>query len=89
MNSIFIFIIIAGLIFVAATIILGKLQKRLLKYIPAVLAAVAAIVFSIKAYFYSEGFEALGYFVMMLISAAVFIASIIASIVMEVLSRRK
>lgn len=90
-NRLLIIILIPGLIFALTTILLGiyKRQRRALKYIPAIIAAGASLVFLIVANIVSEGFAALGYFVMMVISAAVFGISIITALALEIINRIK
>lgn len=90
-NRLFFIIAVIGLIFALATVLLGiyKKQKKFLKYVPSIIAAAASLGFLIKAYFFSEGFEALGYFIMMMISAAVFGISIITAMALEITNRRR
>lgn len=90
-NALYIFIAVPGLIFAVAAVLLGvyKRQNRVLKYIPAIIAAVVSLGFLIKTYFFSEGFEALGYLIMMMISAAVFGISVITAVVLEIINRRR
>jgi hypothetical protein len=43
----------------------------------------------IKAYYFSEGFEALGYFILMVIALIVFIVAIVTAVVIEILRSKK
>jgi hypothetical protein len=89
-NRLFVIIAVVGLIFASATVLLGvyKRQNKILKYLPAIIAAVVSLGFLIKTFMFSEGFEALGYLIMMMISAAVFGISIITALVLEIINRR-
>lgn len=90
-SGLFLYIGVPGLIFVIATALLGvyKKQRRGLKYLPAILAAVISLAFLIKAYVFSEGFKELGYAIMMMVSAVVFIISIITALLLEIINSRR
>lgn len=89
MNNFVLVIAVISAIFVIATILLGRLKKRWPKYMPAVLAAAAAVASMIKAYRFSEGFGALGYFIMMLLALIVFTAALITAVIIEIIGIRK
>jgi hypothetical protein len=86
----FVFVIAAvSVVFAIAAIFLGKLKKRWLKYIPAILAFASAIALMIKAYRFSEGFEALGYFILMILALIVFVVALITAVIVEIIGVRK
>ncbi len=86
----FVFVIAAvSVVFAIAAIFLGKLKKRWLKYIPAILAFSSAIALMIKAYRFSEGFEALGYFILMILALIVFAVALITAVIIEIMGVRK
>ncbi len=89
MDNFVLVIAVISIIFILAAIFLGRLKKRWPKYIPAIFAAVAAIASFVKAKWFSEGFEALGYFVFMLIALIIFITALIAASAIEIISLRK
>ena len=78
------------LVFVAATILLGRKQirKAFLKYIPAIIAGAATLAAIIKTAWFSEGFEGLGYAIMAMIAAIIFLVSIVTAIVVEIVNRK-
>lgn len=84
-------IVIFAVIFAGAACFLGIRMKsrRILKYIPAGVAASTALGFYIKAMSFSEGFGALGNFILAMISAAVFAAALLAALIMELVNRRR
>lgn len=84
----FIVILIFAILFVVTTVLLGRQNRKFLMYIPSAIAAVIALAFYINAYFFSEGFGALGYFIMMLIAVIVFVISLITAIVMKIVKRK-
>lgn len=88
--SFYFIIALIALIFAVATIFFGRKQKKrvFLKYIPSIIAAVATLAFIIKTVRFSEGFEGLGYMILSMISAAVFLVSIITAIVVEIINRK-
>lgn len=94
MASIYFYIVIAiiGLFFCGITILTGISRKgnRFYKYIPACISGISAAGFFIKARFFSQGFEDLGYLIFAVIAGAVFLLSLITAIVMEfVVSKSK
>lgn len=91
MESFYFIAAITGIsaIFAVAAIFLGRLGKRWPKYLPAILAAAVAIACMIKAYRFSEGFEALGYFALMLIALIVFIVAMLTAVIMEIVRAKK
>jgi Na+-translocating ferredoxin:NAD+ oxidoreductase RnfD subunit len=90
-NALLIFIAVPGIIFAGLAAVLGiyRRKNKFLKYIPAIVSAAIALGFFIKSYFFSEGFEALGYIILMMVSAAVAGISIITAVVLEIVNRRK
>lgn len=90
-NMFFIVVFVIGLVFAAGTCLLGiyARRKRIIKYIPAAVSGIAALSFLLKGRFFSEGMEGLGYIILMMISAIIFVMSIIAALIMEFISRRK
>ncbi len=79
-------ILIAGLIFSLATFILHKfMKKRWVKYIPVIIQILTIIFWIIKARFYSQGMEGLGYIILVIIG---FGSTIITSITLIVLKPR-
>lgn len=91
MNGFYIFVAVASLISVLITFFLGRISRNraFVKYIPAILAALAALGFLIKAKFFSttEGFQELGYIVLMFISTIVFFISLITAIIIGIVQR--
>ena len=86
----YVVIIATGIVFSAVTCLLGiYAKKRLIKYIPASFAGIVSLAFFVKAKFFSEGLEGLGYIILMMISIAVFVLSIITAIILEFINRRK
>lgn len=86
----FVFVVAAiSVVFAVAAIFLGRLKKRWPKYIPAILAGAAAVASMIKAYRFSEGFEALGYFIMMLLALIVFAVALVIAVIIEINGKRK
>lgn len=88
--SFYIIIALISLIFAAAAIFLGRnqIQKALLKYIPATIALAATIALIVKTAWFSEGMEGLGYAILAMITAIVFLTSIITAIVIEIIHWR-
>lgn len=84
-------IILISLVFAAATILLGgkRIHKRILKYIPSIIAAAATLALIIKTVSFSEGFEGLGYLILAMIAAVIFLVSIITAIIMEIINRKR
>ena len=91
MDSFYPIVVITGIsaIFAVAVFFLGRLRKRWAKYMPAVLAAAVIIACMVKAYNFSEGFEALGYFILMIIALIVFTVSIVTALIIEILRAKK
>lgn len=89
--SFYIVITLISLIFAGATILLGRKQVRraILKYIPAMVAFAATVALIVKTAWFSEGFEGLGYAILAMITAAVFLVSIITAIVVAIINRRR
>jgi len=92
MGGFYTFVGIASLISVLITYFLGRLFKdrAIIKYIPAMILALCAVGFLIKAKFFSTGtgFDDLGYIVLMLIAGIVFFISLLTAIIMELLQRK-
>lgn len=88
--SFYLIIALISLIFIAATILLGRkrIHKAFLKYIPAITAAVIALTLYIKAVRFSNGFEGLGYAILAMIAIIVFLASIITAVIVELINRK-
>jgi hypothetical protein len=90
-NPLLSIIAVLGIIFAGSTVFLGTRlrQKKAVKYIPAILAALVSVAFAVKAFWFSEGFEGLGYVILLMISAAVFILSAVTALVLEFVNHRK
>lgn len=83
-------ILITGLIFSLATFLLHKFIKiRWIKYIPALVQIFIIIFWIIKAKFYSEGMEGLGYIILVIIGFGSLIITSITLVVLEVRGRRE
>lgn len=90
LDPFFIIISIVGLVFAVITCLLGiYVRKRIVKYIPTGVAGIASSACFIKAFYFSKGFEGLGYIVYAMILAAAFAVSIVSAVVIEVVFRRK
>jgi len=93
MASIYFYIVTAiiGLVFSGAAFLIGLsgARNRFYKYIPACVSGIAAAGFFIKARYFSQGFEDLGYLIFAVIAGAVFLLSLIAAIIMEFVHKRK
>jgi ABC-type phosphate transport system permease subunit len=89
--SFYIIIALISLAFAAVTILLGrkKVKRAILKYIPAMTAFAATLALIIKTAWFSEGFEGLGYAILAMITAILFLVSIITAIVVEIINRRR
>lgn len=83
-------IALIGAVFAGATILLGRkqIQRVILKYIPAMIAFAATLALMIKASWFSEGMEGLGYVILAMITAVLFFISIITSIIIEIRNRK-
>lgn len=93
MASIYFYIVIAviALFFSGIAILIGisGTRIRFYKYIPACISGIAAAGFFIKARFFSQGFEVLGYLIFAMIAGAVFLISLITAVIMEYAGRKK
>lgn len=90
-NNFYIFISIASFLAILITFFLGKFfsKKPVVKYIPAMAAALAGIGFYIKSAYFSTGFEDLGYFVLTLIACIVFFLSFITAFILGIIHRNR
>jgi hypothetical protein len=86
----YIVIVLIAVAFAAATILLGRKQIRraFLKYIPAMIAFAATLALIVKTAWFSEGMEGLGYAILAMITAVVFLVSIITALVVEIIHWR-
>lgn len=80
------FFIITVILIAAAssiiTILLALFTKsKLLMFIPSIISGIAALGFFIKASFFAVGFEDIGYMILALIAGAIFVISILTSII--------
>ncbi len=92
MEQLYIGIALISLIFAGATILLGgrRIKRVLLKYIPAMIAFAATLALVIKtAMSAREGFESLGYAILAMIAAVIFLVSVITAITVEIVNRRR
>ncbi|MHB8064008.1 MAG: hypothetical protein ACYDG2_15490 [Ruminiclostridium sp.] len=93
MNGFYMFIAVVSLISILITYCLGRFFKSrsVVKYIPAIISALAVLGFYIKFRFFSSGtgFEDLGYVVLALIAGIVLLVSLITALTMEVINRWK
>ena len=89
--SFYMVVALISLVFAGITILLGRkqVQRAILKYIPAMIAFVATLALIIKTAWYSEGFEGLGYAILAMITAVVFLVSIITAIIIAIVNRRR
>lgn len=85
----YIFILVPVAIFIVITILLGKKKAAFPKYIPAIIASIISIGLFIKTYFFSEGFEALGYVVLLMVTVPVSVIALVTAVVIEILNHRK
>lgn len=90
-NGFYLFIAIAGLITVIITTLLGIFftRHKIIKYIPAIIFAAATAGFWVKARYFSQGFEDLGYAVLGLIAAIVFVIAILNALIIELIQRNR
>lgn len=83
-NPIFMIMGISALIFALAAFLLGRFsKKRMVKYIPALAAALFSGATLIKARFFSEGFQDLAYVILSMIGLAAFVAALFVALIME------
>ena len=89
--SFYMVVALISLVFAGITILLGRkqVQRAILKYIPAMIAFAATLALVIKAVWYSEGFEGLGYAILAMITAVVFLVSLITAIAVAIVNRRQ
>lgn len=90
-NGFYLFIAIAGLITVIITTLLGLFftRHKVIKYIPAIISAAATAGFWVKAAYFSQGFEDLGYAVLGFIAAIVFVIALLNAIIIELVQRNR
>lgn len=89
--SLYVIVFVIGLVFVGSTLLLSRAKGKILKYIPLFIALAATIGFLIKVYFFSDPatFEALGYFIFALFSAAAAIISLITAAIIAIIEYAK
>ncbi len=89
MRGFYVVVSIAGIFAMLVTFFLGWQYKKLplVKYIPAMLAALAGIASYLKARFFSTGFEDIGFVILALIACIVFFLSFITAFIMGILQR--
>ncbi|HEY5582965.1 MAG TPA: hypothetical protein VIK78_00525 [Ruminiclostridium sp.] len=90
MTGFYLLVAVSSLISVLITFFLGRFfeKRAIVKYIPAIIIALAVIGFFIKSRFFSTGFEDLAYIVLALIAGIVFVVSLITAFIMDLLQRR-
>lgn len=91
MNNFYIFIAVACLLSFLITFGLGRLFRKtaIVKYIPAIISALAGIGFYIRARFFSTGFDALGYIILVIIAGIVCLVSLLTAAIMGMLQRSR
>lgn len=90
MNGFYIMIAVTSLISIIITFFLGRFFKSraFVKYIPAIISAIAVIGFYIKSEFFSTGFQDLAYIVLALIAGIVFFVSLLTALIIGILQKR-
>ncbi len=85
-NFLYVVIFVICIVFIAATLLLAKLKRKLLKYIPLIIALSATVGFYVKAYFFStsRNFEALGYFIFAMIAGGAAALSLLTAVIIEI-----
>lgn len=91
MSLFYLVVFVLGIIHSGVTIFLGVYVKknRAVKYIPSASALVVSIIFLVTAYFFSEGFDALGYFIFAMVAGVLFLFSFIPAMIIEHINSRK
>lgn len=93
MAHVYFYIVIAiiALVFSGIAILIGMsgTRNRFYKYIPACISGIAAAGFFVKARFFAQGFEDLGYLIFAMIAGAVFLISLMTAVIMEYVGRKK
>ncbi len=90
MSGFYILVAVGSIISILITFFLGRFfkEKAFIRYIPAIVAALFVIGFYIKARYYSEGMEDLGYVILALIACIVFFVSFITAFIMGLVRLR-
>ncbi len=89
MSGFYLFASISSVIVLSITVFLGRRfrSKRIIKYLPSIITALAAIGLYIKSAYYSEGLSDLGYLVLTLLACIVFIVSFLTALIMGIIQR--
>jgi hypothetical protein len=89
-NLFIITVVLIAVVFSAITVLIGIFVKsKLPKFIPSIISGIAALGFYIKANFFATGFEDIGYMILALIAAVIFVISILTAVIIVFIKSRK
>jgi len=90
MNGFYILIGATGLIAILITYFLARFfkEKLMVKFIPAIISALAGVGFYIKSMVFSTGFEDLGYIILTIIAGIVAFVSLVTALIIGLIQRK-